>query len=308
MLKVYQRRYLCGLAGSSFFACLLLSSASLNAAQLQPHKAVYDMRLSSAQNGVDIADINGRMVYELSGSVCDGFSVDLRFVVLSFDQVGGRTVTDLRSSYFEAPDNSRLSFTYKTFIDDLLTEQAQGTADHQASKVDVDLVGPDEKKMSFDGPIMFPLQHLHSVIDGAASGHQFMVSLLYDGSVTGEQLFEASTVVGKKLADPLDPRTDRVSLPDVLGTMDAWPISIAYFNLSDQAKGEQVPDYQLRSVLHENGVTRSMNLNYGAFELEGALVELELKPVALEGRCERPSANGQAGSVSGEVQLSAPER
>ncbi len=53
---------------------------------------------------------------------------------------------------------------------------------------------------------MFPLQHLHSVIDGAANGQHFMVSKLYDGSVTGEQLFEATTVVGRKLADPLDLR------------------------------------------------------------------------------------------------------
>ncbi|WP_083793310.1 EipB family protein [Pseudovibrio sp. JE062] len=273
------------IAGSSLSLCFLLTPSIGNAADLQPHRAVYDMRLSSAQSGADIADVNGRMVYELSGSVCDGFNVDLRFVVMSIDEEGEETVTDLRSSYFEAPDNSQLSFAYQTFIGDFLAEQAQGKAEHQSSKVDVDLGGPDGKSLSFDGSIMFPLQHLHSVIDGATLGKHFMVSKLYDGSVTGEQLFEATTVVGRKLADPLDQRSDQISLPKALGTADAWPVSIAYFNLSDGVRGERAPDYQMHTVLHENGVSRSMNLNYGVFELEGALVELELKPMIPASTC-----------------------
>ncbi|WP_109317098.1 EipB family protein [Pseudovibrio ascidiaceicola] len=285
MLKLRLGHCLCGIAGSSLILSSLLLPSLSSAADLQPHKAVYDMRLSSAQNGADISDVNGRMVYELSGSVCDGFTVDLRFVVMSVDDEGQETITDLRSTYFEAPDNSQLLFAYKTFIDDFLAEQAQGTAEHQSSKVDVDLSGPDEKKLSFDGSIMFPLQHLHSVIDGAAGGQHFMVSKLYDGSVTGEQLFEATTVVGRKLADPLSQRSDQLSLPNALGDADAWPVSIAYFNLSDGARGERTPDYQLRTVLHENGVSRSMSLNYGVFELEGALVELDLKPMVHVSTC-----------------------
>ncbi|WP_268877647.1 EipB family protein [Pseudovibrio brasiliensis] len=273
------------IAGSSLSLCFLLTPSTGHAADLQPHRAVYDMRLSSAQSGADIADVNGRMVYELSGSVCDGFNVDLRFVVMSIDEEGEETVTDLRSSYFEAPDNSQLSFTYQTFIGDFLAEQAQGKAEHQSSKVDVDLSGPDGKSLSFDGSIMFPLQHLHSVIDGATLGKHFMVSKLYDGSVTGEQLFEATTIVGRKLADPLDQRSDQISLPKALGAADAWPVSIAYFNLSDGVRGERAPDYQMHTVLHENGVSRSMNLNYGVFELEGALVELELKPMIPASTC-----------------------
>ncbi len=285
MLKLRLGHGLRGIAGSSLSLYFLLLPSLSSAADLQPHKAVYDMRLSSVQSGADISDVNGRMVYELSGSVCVGFTVDLRFVVRSVDEEEKETITDLRSSYFEAPDNSQFSFDYKTFIDDFLAEQAQGTAEHHSSKVDVDLSGPDEKKFSFDGAIMFPLQHLHSVIDGAADGQHFMVSKLYDGSVTGEQLFEATTVVGRKLADPLAQRSDQLSLPKALGMAGAWPVSIAYFNLSDGARGERTPDYQLQSVIHENGVTRSMSLNYGMFELEGALVELDLKPMVHVSTC-----------------------
>ncbi len=276
---------LSSIAGSSLSLCFLLLPSIGTAATLQPHKAVYDMKLAGMQSGADVADVSGRMVYELSGSVCDGFAVALRFVVRSTDEEGEQTITDLRGSYSEAPDNSELAFAYQTFIGDLLAEQTLGTAEHQTTKLDVDLDGPDGKTLSFDGSIMFPLQHLHSVIDGAANGQHFMVSKLYDGSVTGEQLFEATTVVGRKLADPLDLRADQLSLPQSMASMDAWPVSIAYFNLSDETRGERTPDYQLRSVLHENGVSRSMNLNYGVFELEGALVQLDLKPVTPVSTC-----------------------
>ncbi len=285
MLKRRLGHGLYAVAGSSFSLGLLLSSMAGGAADLQPHTAVYDMQLAGVSNGADIADVSGRMVYELSGSLCDGFSVDVRFVLRSVGEDGEETVTDLRSSYYEAPDNSRLAFSYKTFIGAYLAQQAQGTAAHQSSKVDVDLSGPAAKKLSFDGSIQFPLQHLHGVIDGAASGKRFMVTKLYDGSVSGDQLYEATAVVGGKLADPLAQRSDQVMLPVSLGSSEAWPVSIAYFNLSDEERGERTPDYELRAVLHDNGVSRSMSLNYGLFELKGVLVELDLEPVIVRGPC-----------------------
>lgn len=279
------RRHRGLLAGSSLSLSLLLIPDTLDAAQLQPHRAVYDMRLAGVDGGAEITDVSGRMVYELSGSMCNGFTVDIRFVLISIDDEGLETITDLRSSYFEAPDNGKLSFAYKTFVDDFLAEQANGTAVNESSQVEVDLAGSDDKQISFDGSIMFPMQHLHSVIDGATAGQKFMVSKLYDGSATGQTLFETTVVVGRQLADPLSQRRDRMAIPDALARVDAWPVTVAYFNLSDGVKGERSPDYQFRSVLHENGVSRSMHLNYGLFELYGALVELELQPMVIESTC-----------------------
>ncbi|SDR39344.1 cell envelope integrity EipB family protein [Pseudovibrio sp. Tun.PSC04-5.I4] len=279
------RRFLTGVAGISLSLGWLGLPNNVLSAELQPHRAIYDMRLSSAESGSKISDVTGRMVYELSGSACAGFTVDLRFVVMTTDGDGAESVTDIRTTYYEAPDNGKLTFAYQTFIDDYLAEEARGTATNQPTKVDVDLVGPDVKQLSFDGSIMFPLQHLHSMIDAAASGQHFMATKLYDGSATGDTLYDSSVVIGRQLPDPLAQRSDHALMPKGLARADAWPVSIAYFDLNNKVRGERSPDYQLRAVLHENGVSRSMHLNYGLFQLDGALVELDLKPIVPMSAC-----------------------
>ena len=67
--------------------------------------------------------------------------------------------------------------------------------------------------------------------------------------------------------------------------LDAWPVSIAYYDRDYPERGERTPDYQLTFVLHENGVARSMALNYGSFQLVGSLVDLSLMPQVMSVAC-----------------------
>ncbi|MGI9404306.1 MAG: EipB family protein, partial [Hyphomicrobium sp.] len=40
---------------------------------IAPHRAVYEIRLDRASPGSGVADMTGRMVYEMSGSSCKGY-------------------------------------------------------------------------------------------------------------------------------------------------------------------------------------------------------------------------------------------
>ena len=40
---------------------------------LSPHRAVYEITLDKARAGAGMSDLTGRMVYELTGSACEGF-------------------------------------------------------------------------------------------------------------------------------------------------------------------------------------------------------------------------------------------
>ena len=68
---------------------------------LLPHRAVYDISLDNASSSSNIASVSGRLVFEVTGSSCEGFTVNSRFVTEVNDQDGGRRVTDLRSSTYE---------------------------------------------------------------------------------------------------------------------------------------------------------------------------------------------------------------
>ena len=68
---------------------------------LAPHRAVYELTLASARSGQGMASVAGRMVYDLVGSACEGYTQNMRFVTRMSYQSGNTTVADLRSSTWE---------------------------------------------------------------------------------------------------------------------------------------------------------------------------------------------------------------
>ncbi|MFX7739643.1 DUF1849 family protein, partial [Acinetobacter baumannii] len=68
-----------------------------------PHRAVYDVSLARSAPGSGTSDMNGRLVYELRGSACEGYTQDMRFVTTSSSSDGSEQVNDIRSTSFEDP-------------------------------------------------------------------------------------------------------------------------------------------------------------------------------------------------------------
>src|SRR6516165_12481300 len=68
---------------------------------LAPHRAVYDMSLAAARGGTGVTAVSGRMVYELTGSACEGYTQNMRFVTQMVNQGGATVLTDLRSYSWE---------------------------------------------------------------------------------------------------------------------------------------------------------------------------------------------------------------
>ena len=75
-------------------------------AGLVPHRAVYNLELKDSSERSGINNMFGRMVYEFSGSECDGYRVNFRFVT-QVDTNGEKKVTDQQSSTFEDPKTGR---------------------------------------------------------------------------------------------------------------------------------------------------------------------------------------------------------
>ena len=52
-----------------------------------------------------------------------------------------------------------------------------------------------------------------------------------------------------------------------------WPVDIAYFDETTEG-GEDTPEYRISFKLHENGLTRDLEMDYGDFVISGKLVDL----------------------------------
>ena len=62
----------------------------------------------------------------------------------------------------------------------------------------------------------------------------------------------------------------------VLAGMRRWPVTVSYFDRSKPG-GEQTPVYAISFDLYENGVSRTLVLDYNDFSISGVLKTLELR-------------------------------
>src|SRR3569623_1840440 len=142
-------------------ACAVSNPAeAADVTSFAPHRAVYDLSLGDASAGSGVTGIVGRMVYELKGSPCDGYTQNMRFVTVMTNQDGAETVSDLRNSSWEEADAKKLRFSSIQYQNDQVADSSQGDALRSKGTtpvVGVDLVKPAKKRLSLPTDIYFPM-------------------------------------------------------------------------------------------------------------------------------------------------------
>jgi hypothetical protein len=242
---------------------------------LVPHRAVYDLELKDAAEKAGIKSMYGRMVYEFTGSECEGYKVNFRFVTET--EVGEeKRLSDQRSTTFEDIKGGRFEFESQSYTDDRLDKEVQGLAEDQKDKVSVALTSPSEKQVELQ-PSRFPTEHMLEVIKTARAGKHFFEARVFDGSDNGDKTVFTTTVVGSPTAVlPDDPDAKSAGK---LKDEKTWPVTIAYFN---DEKADGLPTYRMSFKLYDNGVSRDLTMDYGDFALSGHLVKLDFLP---ESKC-----------------------
>ncbi len=265
------------LSGSS----LLASGTALAAVSLIQHRAVYDLKLDNASDRSGITGISGRMVYEIRGSACEGYTVRFRYVTQS-DTSDASQITDQQTTTFEGPDGKTFSFATKSYIDQNLDHELRGNAVRDASGVKVEIQKPEPKSLELK-PTQFPTQHLVQLIAKANEGERFYEASIFDGSEDADKAMTTTVIVGKQEgAETGDPE---IKALNKLGSEKFWPVDIAYFDETSEG-GEDLPEYRISFKLYENGLTRDLEMDYGNFVISGKLVDLAVFDND-EGSCSR---------------------
>jgi hypothetical protein len=243
---------------------------------LASHRAVYDISLAESGEGTDVAGVSGRLVMEFTGSECIGYTSKLRFVTETEEPDGGRRMTDSRSSTFEAADGRTLDFANETYAGETLAEESEGKASRTAGDVAVALTRPDKKSFALKDPVVFPTEQMELILASAVRGEPFLSLDVYDGSEDGETVFETAGVIGR-VSTASNDLGEETAVADVgMAGMRHWPLTLSYFDKADA--GDDTPFYTLSFVIYENGVGRTLRIDYGDFALAGKLTGLELLP------------------------------
>jgi len=247
---------------------------ALLANKLVAHRAIYEMTLDDARSASGITGIDGRMVFEFTGSECDGYSLNMRMVTQMTDSQGQTNLTDLRSSTWEQGDGQKFRFQSAQYLNDKLGDVTMGRAVREATEaVKVKLSQPASAELNLSGQVLFPTQHSLALIDAAQAGQSAFQARIYDGSEKGRKVYDTTAFLGTKVQPGADAgKLEAVAKDKGLGELASWPVSIGYF----EAKGgDLTPSYQIDFRLYENGVSRELLIDYGDFSIHGTLTALE---------------------------------
>lgn len=247
---------------------------------LVAHRAVYDLKLDDSVNGANITDANGRMVFEVSGSKCEGYLVSMRFILSITDSKGSTNITDVRSSSWEDGEAKRFRFNTSQYNNQKLSKTTIGDAERKGKNagIRVNIKSPKQGNAKFEEKIYFPTEHTNLVIAKAEAGAHVVTAPLYDGSENGNTLYETTTIIGKPILKDADLANSKIKNIDQLKGVKAWPIAISFFDRKNSFKQDLLPDYEISFRLYKNGVSTNLLIDYGDFSLSGDMKEIEFLP------------------------------
>lgn len=255
--------------------CTPAFAESDGAIALAPHRAIYDLKLAKARGNRPLEAVRGRIVYDFGGSACEGYTLQFRQVTELDSGEGKVALSDLRSNTWEDGTARSFRFSSENFLNQQLIDEVAGRADRGGEGVAVSLDKPQAKKLDV-GNVAFPAEHMRRILAAGRAGQSLLELGVFDGSETGEKVYNSLTVIGRRIAPDEHKPTDAAAGQALLSAMSRWPATISYFDKSKEG-GEQTPVYAITFEVYENGIARALVLDYDDFTVAGELTSLELK-------------------------------
>src|SRR5246127_2247294 len=177
-----------------------------------PHQALYELSLVKSRGSSPVNSARGRILYNFSGSTCEGYTSEFRQVSELEVGEGKVTLSDLRSNSWEDGAGKSYRFKIDARMNDSDSSPVDGIAERTGDKITVKLKQPEAKTFTLDGATVFPTEQIQRIIAAAREGKSLLELSVYDGSDNGEKVYNTLSVIGqpitgdKQIASP-DPST-----------------------------------------------------------------------------------------------------
>ncbi len=259
------------------FGLALTAGIEPSFAGIVAHKAVYELKSARTDKQSGLNGVTGLMVYQLEGSVCEGWTTTYRMASRFAKTEGRIQISDTQLTSFESGDGSSMQLSQKQFVDNRLQTETNLFAKKVVGRGGTgQITRPEQKTFKLPEDTIFPILHQSRILEQAASGAQYDRSTLYEGSDSDgaytvisfiSKLFGNGGKAGLKINEKFRP----------LARLNSWAMSMSYYKSGD--KYAELPVYQANFQMFENGVTTTLSFDYGNYILEGELVKLEMLPM-----------------------------
>ena len=113
---------------------------------------------------------------------------------------GKVAISDLRATSWEEGEASVCGFNSQNYFDQRLRDSVDGEAERGNDRVAVRLTKPADKNVDLKTDLVFPTEHIRRIIAAARQGKTLYQVAVYDGSDTGEKIYDTLSVIGKPIA------------------------------------------------------------------------------------------------------------
>ncbi|MDP6954096.1 MAG: DUF1849 family protein, partial [Alphaproteobacteria bacterium] len=152
-----------GLTGALVLALAWLGSA--HAAELSPHRALYEIELATVRGSSDITALSGRMVLEWADA-CDGWTVNQKVKMNFTSREGPELENEFSFSSFESKSGDNFHFTMRSLANGSPFEEFVGVATRQSAGTVARFSEPPDEKLSLPRDTLFPTEHLFVLVEG----------------------------------------------------------------------------------------------------------------------------------------------
>mgnify|MGYP001302929341 CR=1 FL=1 len=244
-----------------------LFAGSAAGAEIAPHRALYTMSLGTTRSDSGVSGAHGTMAYQW-GETCDGWTVEQRYrLKLGYAE---KPDIEIASNFvtWEAKDGSRYRFNQKEMRNGRVTEEIRGeaTLDGPGKGGVAVFEKPQPKRVPLPPAVLFPSAHTILLIDKAKAGANFVSAQLFDGASE-----DTAVLVSAVIGPEVEPDADAVRQSALL-KRPGWRSRLAFFPADQSA---EKPDYELGMLLLDNGISRSMLIDYGEYSISATLNDIE---------------------------------
>ena len=248
-------------------------AAAEAAPKILPHKALYDVSLTSVHSGSQISDIRGEMFFEWK-QTCEAWVTDHRsnLVYQYADGQSVRMTTDFVT--YESLDGQSLDFTSKRMKNGQVFSEFRGHAKlNDGHAGDVKYSTPDFLHYQLPEGSYFPMDHTLHILKNAQAGNKFFKAVIFDGSdEEGPQ--DVNVFIGnERLTDTGEYTQELVDSKLLDGK--SWPLRMAFFSLEEHEETMGQASFEMDLVAHDSGVVSDIHIEYPNFSVDQNLKALE---------------------------------
>ncbi len=264
--RAASRSLVLGLAGAGI-SC---SASFASDVGILSHKAVYELSLVPRDNNSDWDTVSGRMIYEVLGSPCAGYTQNFRQVLVLSGPKFGQHVLDNYSTSTEDADGRSLQFLAKELDKDAVVQVTSGLTRRSGDDVVAHFNSPTQSDVPLEKNTLFPVAYTRALISEARAQHPVFSALQFDGTDQIKPILSSFAVIGGEQKGSAG--LDQLLPTEGFAALRRWPVTIGFSNAALRDAGET--EYSVFEELFENGVAQSLVLDFKDFKLNGKLVSI----------------------------------